>query len=98
VNVYGSPVSADAFLSVPLRHLNHFRGENLVKKVFGILAIVFAVAVAFGIVSKHAEAGKAVFSTGSQDELELAKQKSLAILHDRAASRSRWLTRGFSRK
>jgi len=42
----------------------------------------------FGIVSKRAEANKALFSTGSQDELENAKRISLDILRDRAAQRA----------
>jgi thermolysin len=44
--------------------------------------------MAFGIVSKRAEANKAMFSTGSQDELEIAKRISLDILRDRAAQRA----------
>jgi thermolysin len=59
-----------------------------VKKVLGIFAVIFAVAIAFGIVSNSASAGKAVFSTGSADEIEFAMQRALDFLRDRAANRS----------
>jgi len=59
-----------------------------VKKVFGILAVVIAALIAFGVVSKRAEANRAVFSTGSQDELEIAKQISLEVLRGRAVNRA----------
>jgi len=59
-----------------------------VKKFLGLLAIAVSVLMVFGIVSKRAEANKAVFSTGSQDELENAKRISLDILRDRAAQRA----------
>ncbi len=58
------------------------------KKIFGILALVAAGLIAFGIVSNRAEANRTVFSTGSQDELEMAKQISLGVLRDRAANRA----------
>ncbi len=58
------------------------------KKFLGLLAIAVSVLMVFGIVSKRAEANKAVFSTGSQDELENAKRISLDILRDRAAQRA----------
>jgi thermolysin len=58
------------------------------KKVFAILTVVAGAVLAFGIVSKRAEANKTVFGTGSRDELEIAKQISLGILRDRAAQRS----------
>jgi len=59
-----------------------------VKKFLGLLAVVVSVLMVFGIVSKRAEANKALFSTGSQDELENAKRISLDILRDRAAQRA----------
>jgi len=59
-----------------------------VKKVLGILAIMVGALIAFGVVSKRAEANKAVFNTGSQDEREFAKQKSLDFLRGRSAGRS----------
>ena len=58
------------------------------KKFLGLLAVVVSVLMVFGIVSKRAEANKALFSTGSQDELENAKRISLDILRDRAAQRA----------
>ena len=58
------------------------------KKFLGLLAVVVSVLMVFGIVSKRAEANKALFSTGSQDELENAKRISLDILRDRAAERA----------
>lgn len=58
------------------------------KKFLGLLAVAVSVLMAFGIVSKRAEANKAMFSTGSQDELEIAKRISLDILRDRAAQRA----------
>lgn len=58
------------------------------KKFLGLLAVAVSVLMAFGIVSKRAEANKAMFSTGSQDELEMAKRISLDILRDRAAQRA----------
>ena len=58
------------------------------KKVLGILAILVGALIAFGVVSKRAEANKAVFNTGSQDEREFAKQKSLDFLRGRAAQRA----------
>ncbi len=56
------------------------------KKILGLLAIVVSVLIVFGTISKRAEANKAVFGTGSQDERETAKRISLDILRDRAAS------------
>ncbi|MFT3744189.1 MAG: M4 family metallopeptidase [Pyrinomonadaceae bacterium] len=58
------------------------------KKFFGILAVLVAALIAFGVVSKRAEANRVVFSTGSQDELEIAKQISLEALRGRAANRT----------
>ena len=57
------------------------------KKLLVILAVVVSTLIAVGIVSKHAEANKAVFGSGSQDELALAKAKSLDILRDQATRR-----------
>lgn len=58
------------------------------KKFLSILA-VFGIAVfAFGLLIKKTDASKPVFNTGSQDELENAKQISLGILRGRAAQRA----------
>ena len=57
------------------------------KKILGLLAIVVSVLIVFGTISKRAEANKAIFSTGSQDEREAAKRISLDILRERAATR-----------
>ncbi len=54
------------------------------KKILGLLAIVVSVLIVFGTISKRAEANKALFGTGSQDEREVAKRISLDILRDRA--------------
>jgi Zn-dependent metalloprotease len=59
-----------------------------VKKFLSILA-VFGVAVfVFGLVISKTDASKPVFNSGSQDELENAKQISLGILRDRSAQRA----------
>jgi Zn-dependent metalloprotease len=59
-----------------------------VKKFLSILA-VFGIAIfVFGLVTKKTDANKPVFNSGSQDELENAKQISLGILRDRAAQRA----------
>lgn len=53
-----------------------------------IASIIAGVLVVFGIVSQRTEANRPIFNTGSQDELESAKQISLGILRDRAAQRA----------
>lgn len=58
------------------------------KKLIGILAVIVCILVVFGIVSKRAEANKVVFDKGSQDEIELARTKSLEVLRERAARRA----------
>lgn len=58
------------------------------KKILGILTIVVIALVAVGIVSKRAEANRTIFNTGSQDELDIAKAKSLEILRGHATQRS----------
>lgn len=58
------------------------------KKILGLLTIIVGVLIVFGVVSKRAEANKAIFVTGSQDERETAKRISLGILRDQAAQRS----------
>lgn len=58
------------------------------KKFLSILAVFGVVIFVFGLISKTADAGKPVFNTGSQDELENAKQISLGILRGRAAQRA----------
>ncbi|MBP6003936.1 MAG: M4 family metallopeptidase [Pyrinomonadaceae bacterium] len=55
------------------------------KKLLGLLTVVVVALVVFGIVSKRADANKTVFSNGSQDDIDLAKQISLDILRDRAS-------------
>ena len=57
------------------------------KKILALLTVIIGVLIVFGVVSQKAGAGRAVFSTGSQDELETAKQVSFGILRDRAAQR-----------
>ena len=58
------------------------------KKILGLLAVIVGVLIVFGIVSKRAEANKAVFGTGLQDDKETAKRISLDILRDKASLRS----------
>lgn len=58
------------------------------KKILGLLALVGSALVVFGIVSTRSEAQRTVFGSGSQDELEMAKQISLEVLRGRAANRS----------
>jgi thermolysin len=59
-----------------------------VKKLLGILAVFAAVLFVFGIVSQQTGASRNLFNTGSDDELETAKQISLGILRDRALQRA----------
>lgn len=58
------------------------------KKLLLVLAVTATSLIVFGIVTKRTEANRALFTTGSQDELENAKQISLGILRDKAAQRS----------
>ena len=58
------------------------------KKFLGFLAVIVCALIVFGVVSKRAEANKVVFATGSDDERELAKQKSLDILRGNAMRRA----------
>ena len=58
------------------------------KKLIGILTVITVALCVFGIVTKRADANRALFNTGSQDERELAKQISLGVLRDRAAQRT----------
>lgn len=58
------------------------------KKLSTIFAILAAVLLVFGIVSRQTGASRSVFNTGSDDERELAKQISLGILRDKAAQRA----------
>ncbi len=58
------------------------------KKFLSILA-VFGVAIfAFGLIIKKTDASKPVFNTGSEDELENAKQISLGVMRNKAAQRA----------
>lgn len=58
------------------------------KKILGILALfVLAISAAFILMPQKAGAGKNIFGKGGQDELEIAKQKSLNFLRDRALRR-----------
>jgi Zn-dependent metalloprotease len=56
-----------------------------VKKNLCILSVIAIAMVVFGVISKQADAGKNLFTNGSEGELETAKQISLGILRDRAA-------------
>lgn len=58
------------------------------KKFLGILAVFAAALFAFGIASQRTGASKAVFGVGNADERETAKQISLNVLRERAASRA----------
>ncbi len=58
------------------------------KKLFVLLALAVVGAALFGAFTDRTEAQRAVFGSGSQDELELAKQISLGVLRDRAATRA----------
>lgn len=58
------------------------------KKLIGILTVITLALCVFGIVTKRADANRALFNTGSQDERELAKQISLGVLRDRSAQRA----------
>ena len=57
------------------------------KKILVIGTLIAGVLITFGIVSNRTAANAAMFITGSQDELEKAKQISLDILRDRSARR-----------
>jgi thermolysin len=52
------------------------------------MAALAAALITFGTISKTAEANRAIFGTGTSDELEVAKKISLGILKDQAARRS----------
>lgn len=58
------------------------------KKFLGISALLVLAASIFFLIPDKTGASKNVFNTGSQDELENAKQISLGILRDRAAQRA----------
>lgn len=58
------------------------------KKALSILAVVAGLMLALGIVSKHAQATRMIFQTGSADELETAKRISFEILRERTAARA----------
>lgn len=58
------------------------------KKFLGILSVFAIGLLVFGLVSKSADANRNIFDKGTPDELENAKQISLAILRDRAAQRA----------
>ncbi|CAN5577986.1 hypothetical protein BH10ACI2_BH10ACI2_23130 [soil metagenome] len=68
------------------------------KKVLGILTVFIGALFVFGIVTKTAEANKAVFATGSDDELETAKKISFDILRSRATRRAVGNTDEFTAK
>ncbi len=55
------------------------------KKFLGVLALVVLTFSVFILMPKKAGAKKPVFNTGSQDELDNAKQISLGVLRNRAA-------------
>lgn len=58
------------------------------KKFLGISALFVLAASVFFLMTNKTGASKNIFNTGSQDELENAKQISLGILRDRAAQRA----------
>ena len=58
------------------------------KKFLALLTVIVSVLIVFGVVSKRAVANKTIFGSGSQDEIELAKQISLGVLRNRAAQRA----------
>ncbi|HQU81906.1 MAG TPA: M4 family metallopeptidase [Pyrinomonadaceae bacterium] len=58
------------------------------KKFLGISALFVLAASVFFVMTDKTGASKNVFNTGSQDELENAKQISLGILRDNAAQRA----------
>jgi len=60
-----------------------------VKKILGIAALfVLAASVVFILVGNKAQAGRNIFETGAQDELETAKRISLEILREQAGQRA----------
>lgn len=58
------------------------------RKILSILAVVGVFVFIFGLIGKKADANRPVFSSGSQDELDNAKQISLDVLRNRAAQRA----------
>ncbi len=56
------------------------------KKFLSIIAVFVVALLVFGLLSKRAGANRNIFGAGSDDELEMAKQISLGILRDQAAS------------
>jgi bacillolysin len=59
-----------------------------VKKFLGILALLVLAVSVFIAIPKGAGASKNIFDKGTQDELERAKQISLDVLRNKAASRA----------
>ena len=57
------------------------------KKFLGILALFVLAVSVFVSIPKKAGAGKNIFDKGTQDEKEIAKQKSLEVIKDKAAKR-----------
>ncbi|MDQ3373685.1 MAG: M4 family metallopeptidase, partial [Acidobacteriota bacterium] len=57
------------------------------KKFLGILALFVLAVSVFVSIPKKAGAGKNIFGNGTQDEKEIAKQKSLEVIKDKAAKR-----------
>lgn len=58
------------------------------KKFLGITSLLVLAASIFILIPNKTGASKNIFNTGSQDELENAKQISLSILRDNAAQRA----------
>lgn len=58
------------------------------KKLLVVLAVTAFTFIAFGVVGLRTEANETIFGNGKSDELEIAKQKSLAILRDSSLSRA----------
>jgi thermolysin len=62
-------------------------GENNVKKLFVFLAATALSLLIFGAISFTTEANENIFGNGNSDELEIARQKSIAILREDSLSR-----------
>ena len=58
------------------------------KKFLGLLAVVVSFLIAFGVVSKRAEANQAIFTPNSQDGADVALKISLDILREQATQRA----------
>ncbi|MEJ7863261.1 MAG: hypothetical protein WKF90_16650, partial [Pyrinomonadaceae bacterium] len=57
------------------------------KKFLGILALFVLAVLVFVSIPKKTGASKNIFGNGTQDEKEIAKQKSLEVIKGKAAER-----------